>query len=816
MGGFLLGIGEINFGMSLLILLMLVLLRLIGGKFTAKCRYILWTLVILRLAVPFSPGIPALIEVPIETEAQPAAAETMSAPVQYPTDYTPVTPAQTGEPIWMQEPAKIPDAPTEIPAPDEHQAVTWERAEKYIPYIYLAGAAAFLLWNFSSYLLYTAKIQRSAREADSGTRAIYEAVCRKNGLRNMPRLLISPDVNSPIAFGLVRRKIVLPDIPLSESGLAGALSHEAMHCKRGDLWVKAAALLARALHWFNPLVHWAAVRCECEMELSCDEAVLAGCGDEVREAYGGVMLDIIRRCRRVGGAMTTHFNPKKSAVKARFANIMYGSGKRRGLWLIGVCVVLCVISGAVVACGMEKGDDTVLDGDEGAGTETGDDSAADMVDETGEGTVTYMYEGLSIITGKETVAKPPEMTNKMLSDLLMSLVTKIMEAVDSPVLDCFVHGDTAIMVDYGNTRYTREGECCWKIKDSFFTEAGINTTEAVRDYLCTYFTAEYVDGLLGQHENLFLELDGDLCIADDSADDSAKAGAIYASEICRLGFISDDRIKAKWDVKRGLPESEAEPETFEFVFVETDGEWLIESAPPLYDFVSMRFVGQIEPDLEKMYESFLKTEFAPYSTLITLKGYLDLDDNGIHELILRDSAYGACEIYTIENGEVRGFYKSDSIFTHYSDERKPLALPSENAQDAMFYGETTTMGKNVQPTFFSAEEKSTGRRGHILCSVWGNEVNRNWIYYFFTQSENGTLTVEKLAQYRAEAVKSNTANGWYFYSGTKMFSGRQFIGEIEALWQKMEEEYGVSFTEENTMCDLTRLTEVTPPDTPPA
>ena len=67
MNDFFLGMIEITAGMSLLILVMLFGLKLIGGKFTAKCRYILWTLVMIRLAVPFSFGIlPALIEVPVD------------------------------------------------------------------------------------------------------------------------------------------------------------------------------------------------------------------------------------------------------------------------------------------------------------------------------------------------------------------------------------------------------------------------------------------------------------------------------------------------------------------------------------------------------------------------------------------------------------------------------------------------------------------------------------------------------------------------------------------------------------------------------
>ena len=347
---FLLGTLEITLGMSLLILLMLVFLKCIGGKFTAKCRYILWTLVLIRLAVPFSFGIlPALIEVPVERE--PIQKIQMQVPaVEYtPTQQNPVT-------VQPQEQGQIPTPPVQTPVfmePDP-DPMTWEDMKAYFPHLYLTGAAVFLLWNLLAYGIYTAKILRPAREADSETKAIYDAVCRKKGLRRVPKLLVSQNVNSPAAFGLLCRRIVLPDISLTENGLAGTLAHEVTHCKRGDLWIKAVCLLARSFHWFNPLVHLAAFRCEMEMELSCDEAVLAGCDENTRAAYGEVMLDIIKRCRRNRGALTTHFNPKKNAVKARFANILYGSGKKRGLWLIAVCLVLCLIAGTVVACRTEE------------------------------------------------------------------------------------------------------------------------------------------------------------------------------------------------------------------------------------------------------------------------------------------------------------------------------------------------------------------------------------------------------------------------------------------------------------------------------
>ena len=355
MNEFFLGILEITAGMSLLILAMLLGLKLIGGKFTAKCRYILWTLVLIRLAVPISFGIlPALIEVPVETEPEgkviaviptPEQAETSQVKITYPQD--PLIHSRESAVEYIP----VISEPEPVPKP-----VTWDDVKEYIPHLYLAGAAVFLLWNLLSYGVYTAKILRSARETNEKTVEIYREVCRKKELHHPPILLVSPDVSSPAAFGLFRRRIVLPEIEFTENGLAGTLSHEVTHCKRGDLWIKAACLLARTFHWFNPLAHLAAFRCEMEMELSCDESVLAGCSEDARAAYGEVMLDIIKRCRRNRGALTTHFNPKKNAVKARFTNILYGSGKKRGLWLIAVCLVLCLIAGAIVACQTEEAD----------------------------------------------------------------------------------------------------------------------------------------------------------------------------------------------------------------------------------------------------------------------------------------------------------------------------------------------------------------------------------------------------------------------------------------------------------------------------
>ena len=67
MVSFFLNIVEITIGVTVLSLILLLAMRLWGGKFTAKCRYILWMLVVIRLAVPVSFNLlPAVIEVPLQ------------------------------------------------------------------------------------------------------------------------------------------------------------------------------------------------------------------------------------------------------------------------------------------------------------------------------------------------------------------------------------------------------------------------------------------------------------------------------------------------------------------------------------------------------------------------------------------------------------------------------------------------------------------------------------------------------------------------------------------------------------------------------
>lgn len=382
MTAFVLRVLEQSVGTSLLIVLLSLVLRLVGERFTARCRYVIWILALLRLTMVFGVGnLPALVEVrlPALSETTGEAADplfvlspeenfametggsgfTMSPPPDFAAKTgsdAALFPSTGGAGADADPSDADPSTPSDrLPLAENHSdggtlKQKGSAALSLAAVVYFTGAAGFFLWHLAAYLCWTRSILRCAVEPDEGIQRVYQAVCTVKGLKRRPCLLLSPAVQSPAAFGFFRRRIVLPEISFTENSLVGMLSHEVIHCRRGDLFVKWLALAARSLHWFNPLSHWAAFRCELEMELSCDETVLDGCSEQARRVYGACMLDVIRRCRGRRGALTTHFYPGKRMAKARMANILYGSGKRRGRMLIAVCAVLCLLAGFVVSC----------------------------------------------------------------------------------------------------------------------------------------------------------------------------------------------------------------------------------------------------------------------------------------------------------------------------------------------------------------------------------------------------------------------------------------------------------------------------------
>ena len=103
--------------------------------------------------------------------------------------------------------------------------------------------------------------------------------------------VVSPAAGSPCLFGLLRPAIYLtPETDADEAARRHCLAHERTHFRHGDHIWSALRCVCLALHWFDPLVWWAAALSRTDAELACDESTIGHLGESERASYGRTLL----------------------------------------------------------------------------------------------------------------------------------------------------------------------------------------------------------------------------------------------------------------------------------------------------------------------------------------------------------------------------------------------------------------------------------------------------------------------------------------------------------------------------------------------
>ncbi len=137
--------------------------------------------------------------------------------------------------------------------------------------IWLAGVAVLLVRTGRD-LVAVERLVARARPAD-----LPDALkARMKGVR----VVVSPEAPGPMAAGLFRPSIVLPEsIALASPGMAALLEHERAHIERRDMLAALAQRLTLALLWWSPALYWISRRIDEEREVACDESAVDRTGD---------------------------------------------------------------------------------------------------------------------------------------------------------------------------------------------------------------------------------------------------------------------------------------------------------------------------------------------------------------------------------------------------------------------------------------------------------------------------------------------------------------------------------------------------------
>ena len=114
------------------------------------------------------------------------------------------------------------------------------------------------------------------------------------------------------------------------------LYHEWIHIRRHDNLFKLFAIAAACIHWFNPLVWIWLFLFEQDLELSCDEAVVAGLTPDQKESYALTLISFAGQKRDI---LSPSSSFGKNAVKERIVAIMNYKKKGTASLFLGAALL---------------------------------------------------------------------------------------------------------------------------------------------------------------------------------------------------------------------------------------------------------------------------------------------------------------------------------------------------------------------------------------------------------------------------------------------------------------------------------------------
>jgi beta-lactamase regulating signal transducer with metallopeptidase domain len=357
-------------GAAVVVLLVLAVQGVLRNRISARWRYNLWLLVVVRLLLPAMPGL--RVSIPRWARVEPALFR--MAAVSSPVASSPAaSPIQAGD---IQTIALPPDiqiveigghaaagrrrsSPAAVATPSPHQATPpqslshrefdWKLAGIAI---WLAGAGVLLLRIAWLNLRLTLRVRHCTPVCDSDLNEMVLACCRSAGVGRPPRLFWGPSDSGPALVGMWTPKLLLPECvrDFFPNDVRVILLHELAHLKRHDVAVNDLIAVLHAFHWFNPLLWMAFSRMKADRELACDEAVLRLTPLRERRAYGCTilkLLEILGRGQLPAGAMGVVGN--KALMHRRISMIAKFDANKRSWSPTGLVLSLMLIGAAGVS-----------------------------------------------------------------------------------------------------------------------------------------------------------------------------------------------------------------------------------------------------------------------------------------------------------------------------------------------------------------------------------------------------------------------------------------------------------------------------------
>lgn len=280
---------------SVLILLVVGMRYLFQGKISLKLQYALWLFVAIRLLLPISFGDSVLSVENVTNELKVQTYHVENNTINHldgnvEDTYEDIVQKYENLDKWNTQ-----NQLTYL------SSVSWK---KLVYSIWFLGAILLGLIFITSNLRFGLKIKKERKQI------VVDGV-------KVP-IYISTLIDTPCLMGFFMPSIYVTKSVVNNSILLRhSIMHEMTHYRHGDSLWGLIRCICLVIHWYNPLVWWAAILSKRDAELACDEATIQKLGEEERAEYGKTLLYLSCEKKQNLFVMTTTMTSGKKSIKER-------------------------------------------------------------------------------------------------------------------------------------------------------------------------------------------------------------------------------------------------------------------------------------------------------------------------------------------------------------------------------------------------------------------------------------------------------------------------------------------------------------------
>lgn len=280
-------------------------------------HYYIWLAVLFVMVLPIRFNLPQKTDIPPVTAMQAVQTEQTAPTVHNTGNIVSDVPTQTD--IWQTGTSLF-------------KRIIDNRLNIFA-YLWLAGMILLLSINLAAYISLIIKMRKNS--------VVVSCPELANFTDKRVTVRVWENTSSPFMTGIFRPTLVLPARELTEEQLNNILRHEMTHFKRHDILYKWLVSLVKCVHWFNPVIWYAAKQINTECEISCDMAVTLTMSRAQEMSYIDTVLSLLPTGKTKQIPLTTQMASSKRVLKRRFE--MIRNKRRTSKFVSALSAVIAVV-----------------------------------------------------------------------------------------------------------------------------------------------------------------------------------------------------------------------------------------------------------------------------------------------------------------------------------------------------------------------------------------------------------------------------------------------------------------------------------------